>query len=125
MIEKSINDEISNRQVYTLIENEKELSQILQNIVFCQLGNFAASMREFNVESLYAIEMISKQACKHNLLSEDINTLMATIDPKYQKKSPEIPASVQRGVPDWLKNFSAPSKRNPQKTLSLLLNPKS
>ena len=57
-------------------------------------------MKDFNVEVMYAGEILSKHACKYNLLSEDIDTLMQTIDPRYKAEEKEITTSVQRGVPD-------------------------
>lgn len=121
IIQKSVQCELSSRELYKIFETPEEQKNIIKNIVFCQLGNIANFMKEFNVDPMYAGEIVSKYACKYNLPAEDIDTLMATVDPKFRIAEKETVFAVQRGVPEWLKTLAAvPPKRN-QKSLAELL----
>ena len=122
LISRTIQEEISSREVYKIFESVEEQEGIIKNIAFCQLGSIAGLMKEFSVEVQYAAEILSKYACRYNLIAEDIDTLMATVDPMFKQPEKEVVSVVQRGVPGWLKSITAAPQRRGQKGLTGLLN---
>ncbi|CAG9319027.1 unnamed protein product [Blepharisma stoltei] len=114
IIQSSIDEDIKNYEDYGIVdggENEEETGERLKNIVFCQLGAFGHIMVGFEVDTMYAAELVSKYACRYQLPSRDIDTLMATIDKDYKRQDDafEEPAhEVLRGVPDWLQELEMP-----------------
>ncbi|CAG9321953.1 unnamed protein product [Blepharisma stoltei] len=107
IIQSAIDEDIQSHEVYGLHENETQesIENRIKNIVFCQLGVFGNTMLTFQVDTMYAAELVSKYACKYQLSSEDMDTLMATIDKKFSAKTDkeeEVVQEVQRGVPKWL-----------------------
>lgn len=104
IIQTAIDEDIKNHEHFGISENETQenLENRLKNIVFCQLGTFGNIMLLFKVDTMYAAELVSKYACKYQLSSEDMDTLMATIDKKFAKSpvlEDEKRQEVQRGVP--------------------------
>lgn len=122
VINKSIKDEINNRQVCKIFSNAQEQDEAIKNIAFCQLGYIAGLMNELNVEFVYAAEILSKNACKYNLSAEDIDTLMASANPSLKVNGRDVAPSVQRGIPQWLTKLSTPPKKAQPKSLTELLN---
>ncbi|OMJ81642.1 hypothetical protein SteCoe_17859 [Stentor coeruleus] len=115
VITQHIQEEIEAREVYKIFDSIEVQESVIKNIVFCQLGSIASHMCNFQVEKMYAGEILSKHACKYNLSAEDIDTLMATVDPTQKRPDPaEIITSVQRGVPDWLKSITTPPPKRSQ-----------
>lgn len=110
-----IQEEIEAREVYKIFDSTEVQESVIKNIVFCQLGSIATHMSNFQVEKMYASEIISKHACKYNLTAEDMDTLIATVDPSQKcPDTTEIITSVQRGVPDWLKSIATPPPKRSQ-----------
>lgn len=116
VIEKMIQKEIQVREVDKIFEEESGKKGIIKNIAFCQLGTIAEYMKNFKVDVIYASEILAKNACRYELNSEDIDTLVATVDTSFKKNRVEVPA-VQKGIPDWLKDITLPPKRAGVKTL--------
>lgn len=119
VIEKMIQKEVLAREVEKIFEEENGKKGIIKNIAFCQLGTVAEYMKNFKVDVIYASEILAKNACRYELSSEDIDTLVATVDVSFKKSRTEVPA-VQKGIPDWLKDISLPPKRAGAKTLESL-----
>eukprot|EP00358_Blepharisma_japonicum_P002762 CAMPEP_0202952378 /NCGR_PEP_ID=MMETSP1395-20130829/38088_1 /ASSEMBLY_ACC=CAM_ASM_000871 /TAXON_ID=5961 /ORGANISM="Blepharisma japonicum, Strain Stock R1072" /LENGTH=157 /DNA_ID=CAMNT_0049662439 /DNA_START=1176 /DNA_END=1646 /DNA_ORIENTATION=+ len=125
IIQCSIDEDIKNYEDYGIVdgENEEETGERLKNIVFCQLGAFGHIMVGFEVDTMYAAELVSKYACRYQLPDGDIDTLMATIDKDYKRQDNvfEEPAhEVLRGVPDWLQELEMPVSM--KRTNNLLLS---
>lgn len=77
MIYIGINEEIAMQQQYVVDEEGKEeKGKRLKNIIFCQLGSFAHIMDGFEIEQKFIAEIILKYACRYELTSEDMETLM-------------------------------------------------
>jgi hypothetical protein len=109
VIDVMIKNEIENREVHKIFEDEPGKKAIVKNIAFCQLGAVAEFMKLFKVEVIYANEIIAKNACKHELNNDDIDILIATIDPSQVVSKPKT--TVQEGIPSWLKEITPPPKR--------------
>ena len=110
LINDLIKNEIEIREVDKIFEDEAGKKAIVKNIAFCQLGAVAELMKEFKVEVVYANEIIAKNACRHELSEEDIDTLIVTIDPTQGVK--KVTSEVQEGIPNWLKEITPPPKRS-------------
>jgi hypothetical protein len=65
IIELSIQEELENYRKLGIEINSGKSLQRVKNIVFCQLGNFAYVMLEFNVEKPTAEGIIRKYANLH------------------------------------------------------------
>lgn len=102
IIQNAIDEDIKNYEIYGISEGETNDERI-KNIAFCQLGAFGHMMLDFHVDTMYAAELVSKYACRYELSTEDMDTLMATVDKEFLKRDPmleERKFEVQRGVPD-------------------------
>ena len=80
IIQLAINEEIKTYEHYAQEEETKaDKEKRIKNIVFCQLGSYAFIIEGFGVDAKYVAEMISKYACRYNLSTEDMETLMVKI----------------------------------------------
>jgi hypothetical protein len=79
IIQISISEEIKTHDLYIQDnEDKKDKDNRLKNIVFCQLGTYAFIIESFGIDTKYISEMISKYACRYELSTEDMETLMVT-----------------------------------------------
>jgi len=68
----------------------------VKNVAFCQLATYANYMQAFHVDQMFAGELVSRLASKHDLALDDQSTLMGIVDKDM------LPPDVHRGVPRWL-----------------------
>jgi hypothetical protein len=71
-------------------------SERVKNVAFCQLATYANYMQSFHVDQMFAGELVSRLASKHDLSLDDLSTLMGIVDKDM------LPPDVHRGVPRWL-----------------------
>ena len=60
-------------------ETKEDKEKRLKNIVFCQLGSYAFIINSFGIDNKFTAEIISKYACRYDLCTEDMETLMVFI----------------------------------------------
>lgn len=113
IIIQAIEEDFKMHEEYGIGDYEEEAEQVkrLKNIVFCQLGSYSHIMMTYNIDTKFVAELVSKYACRYDLSSSDMETLLvrftqATVNKTNSKKpETEIVTQVQRGIPKWIEDL--------------------
>lgn len=117
-------DDIASHDLYSVAHKEEDRKKLIGNIVFCQLGVMAETMKSFGISQEVSAETIGKLAGKYDLPPADISVLMLTVKGKREKEVGRV-MKVQRGIPAWLQELegtAAAMTRRVHKPLSEYLS---